>query len=251
MPPPPPPPSMAPPPGYAAYSGPDFRGGGLRRVKGLAIAATILCGVAALGQIISIATTGAAEDAARDYLRTGDEDAYNEELLATGSGGLLVGAVTIALAIVSIIWLHRVTSNHQNLGRRLTWSPGWAIGGWFLPPCIYVIPFLMIREAFRASSPQSPPGSDTWRNEGEHPLPWIWVLAFGVAPLVLGALNGFNFFFGFGGDPDDVAERILDSATWITVAQAAFGIVAAIAWGALVWRLTERHTKLTGEASTR
>jgi hypothetical protein len=242
---------MAPPPGYAAYSGPEFRGGGLRRVKGLATAIAILAGAACIGQLVSIGTIGAGRDAARDYLRTGDEDTFNEEFLSTSGGAVIVGLVSLALAVVTIIWLYRVTANHQALGRRLTWSPGWAIGGWFLPPCLFVIPFLMVREAFKASDPAAPPGTDSWRGQREHPLPWIWIVSFGVVPIVLAIANGFNYFSGFGGDTEDVADRILDTDTWVSVAQGVGGLVGAVAWGALVWTLTQRHTRLTGEANVR
>ena len=250
MPPPPPPSSMAPPPGYAGYQ-PTNWAGALRRVKGLAVAAVILTAVAGIGQIISIATADASREAARDYLRDGDEDAFNESLVASGAGSLIVGAATLALAVITIVWLHRIVSNHQNLGRRLTWTPGWAIASWFLPPCfLFVLPFLVIRESFKAADPASPPGTETWKSQGEHPLPWIWVLTYGIAPLVLGIISSFAFFSGFTSrDTDDVADRILDTDSWITYAQGGLGIVAAIAWALLVWTLTQRHTQLTGETA--
>jgi hypothetical protein len=244
---------MARPPGYAGYQ-PTNWAGALRRVKGLAVAAVILTAVAGIGQIVSIATADAAREAAQDYLDgVIDDDKLNERLVTSGAGSLIVGAATLALAVITIVWLHRIVSNHQNLGRRLTWSPGWAIASWFLPPCfLFVLPFLVIRESFKASDPTSPPGTETWRNSGEHPLPWIWVLTYGIAPLVLGIISSFAFFNGFTSrDADDVAERILDTDNWVTYAQGGLGIVAAIAWALLVWTLTQRHMQLTGEATAR
>lgn len=243
---------MAPPPGYAGYQPTNWTGP-LKRVKGLAVAAVVLTAVAGLGQIISIATADASREAARDYLRDGDEDAFNESLVSSGAGSLIVGATTLALAVITIVWLHRIVSNHQHLGRQLTWTPGWAIAGWFLPPCfLFVLPFLVIRESFRAADPDSPPGTETWRSGGEHTLPWIWLVTYGIAPLVLGIISSFAFFSGFmSRDADDVAERILETDNWITYAQGGLGIVAAISWALLVWTLTQRHVALTGEASAR
>ena len=77
---------------------------------------------------------------------------------------------SIALVVLSIIWLYRVPPNHRALGRALTWAPGWAIGGWFLPPLLYVIPLLVLREAWKAADPAVPPGSpDVEVRSGETP----------------------------------------------------------------------------------
>jgi hypothetical protein len=242
---------MAPPPGYAGYQ-PTNWAGGLKRVRGLATAAVVLSVAAAIASVVSLATVGTGRDAARDYLagRINTDD-FNDEVLASSFGQLLTGTVSIALAVVSIIWLYRIVSNHRNLGRSGSWSPGWAIGGWFLPPCLFVIPFLIVRESFKASDPASPPGTETWRTGAENPLPWIWIGLFGVAQLALGIASGFSSFSGFGADEDELADNILDTSTGITVAQALVGVAAAVVWALLVRTLTARHTQLTGEAAAR
>jgi hypothetical protein len=242
---------MAPPPGYAGYQPTNWTGA-IKRVKGLAIAAVVLCAVAAIAQVVSIATIGVARDAARDY-RSGriDTDDFNQEVLTSSLGQVLAGTVTVGLAVVSIIWLYRVVSNHRSLGRSVSWSPGWAIGGWFLPPCLYVIPFLILRESFRASDPASPPGTETWRTGRENPLPWVWLGLFGVAQLALGIAGGFDSFGGFGAEDDELADNILDMNVGISVAQALVGVASAAVWALLVRTLTQRHTQLTGEAAVR
>src|SRR5687768_15747274 len=88
---PPPPPSIAPPPGYAAYEPTNWQSQ-LRRIGGLSKAIVILLAVAVVGQVVNLATSGRARDAAREYLRTGDEDAFTDELAANAAGGLLFGA---------------------------------------------------------------------------------------------------------------------------------------------------------------
>ena len=56
-----------------------------------------------------------------------------------------------------MIWMYRMAANHRALQRNGTWAPGWAIGGWFLPPGgLYIIPFLMFRELWKASDPNGP-----------------------------------------------------------------------------------------------
>ena len=67
--------------------------------------------------------------------------------------GSLVGLLVIPIAVLTIIWMFRMAGNLRQLGRTgATWAPGWAIGGWFCPPCaIYAIPWLMFRELWRGS----------------------------------------------------------------------------------------------------
>lgn len=243
---------MSPPPGYAAYEGTDFRQWGFKRIRGLATAIFIILGIAAAGQLLAAATTGSARDAARDYLdNVIDEDEFNEKLAVSGLGSLLGAVAMIALVVISIIWLYRLTSNHQKIGRALTWGAGWAIAGWVLPPFLFVIPLLMLREAWKASDPGSPPGSTTWKNQPESPLPWIWFVLYSLIPLALSIAGGWQMFTNFDRDADNVAERMLDVSSGLTILTSLTQVLAAVSWGLLVWNLTKRHTQLTGEATAR
>jgi len=241
---------MAPPPGYVAYQGPDFVQGGLGRIGGLARSITVLLAVSSLGQVIALATAGSVRDAARDYLRDRDEDAFNESLVVSGLGSVLAGLTMIAIIVVSIIWLRRVIANHQRLGRIVTWTPGWAVSGWLLPPFLFVIPLLMLRESWKASDPRTPAGAPSWKSNPESPLPWVWFAVYSVAPLILGIIGTFQVFSNLDRDLDNVAERLIDDIG-ITIANGVVAIAGAIAWGVLVWSLTKRHTQLTGEATAR
>lgn len=248
--PPAPPVSMAPPPGYAGYQGPDFRQGGLGRLGGLAKAIVILLVVVAIGQAIALATSSSVRDGARIYLDNGDDDSFNEKLVANGLGSLLGGLATVAVIVCSIIWLRRLVQNHQALGRLVTWTPGWAIAGWFLPPFLFVIPLLLLRESWKASNPQEPAGSTTWKNGEEGPLPWVWFLTYSVAPLVLAILGSRQLFASFDRDLENIANNIVDNFG-LTVLSGVVSILGTISWGLLVWALTKRHTQLTGEATAR
>lgn len=248
--PPAPPVSIAPPPGYAGYQGPDFRQGGLGRLGGLAKAIVILLVVVAIGQAIALATSSSVRDGARIYLDNGDDDAFNEKLVANGLGSLLGGLATVAVIVCSIIWLRRLVQNHQALGRLVTWTPGWAIAGWFLPPFLFVIPLLLLRESWKASNPQEPAGSTTWKNGEEGPLPWVWFLTYSVAPLVLAILGSRQLFASFDRDLENIANNIVDNFG-LTVLSGVVSILGTISWGLLVWALTKRHTQLTGEATAR
>jgi Domain of unknown function (DUF4328) len=151
--------------------------------------------------------------------------------------------------VLSMIWLYRVAANHRSLGRQLTWAPGWAIGGWFLPPLLFIIPLLMLRESWKASAPDVPPGSPEWKQKGESPLIWTWFLVYSVVPIVL-AILGASQFRNFSRDTEDLAEYF-DEQQGLIIASGLVTVLAAIAWGLVVREITSRHARLSGEAAIR
>ena len=251
-PPPPPPPNLAPPPGYAAYQpSPSTSVGGLKRVRGLRTAMIVLLGVFVVGTIIQVVGLPTVVDSAKD-LQSGaiEADEFLDDVDTYNVSGLLTGLSQLALIVITIIWLFRIARNHQGLGRRLTWGPGWAIGGWFLPPILYVLPFLMLRESWKAADPDVPPGDDRWKSSPDTPLLWIWGLLYIVVPIVFIAVGLRQQFSAIGSDASDVADLFADRLGLLVV-QSIAGILAAVAWGLLVRALTDRHTALTGEAGAR
>jgi Domain of unknown function (DUF4328) len=244
----PPPPPLAPPKGYVGYT-PTNWGTGLRRVGGLAKALVIVLAVFAIGQVITTATIPSGADAAVEFLADGDEDAFDDSLVPYQIGSSLTGAAQIAIAVLSIIWLYRVAANHRGLGRQLTWAPAWAIAGWFLPPLLFIIPLLMIRESWKASTPDVPPGSADWKRQGDSPLVWVWFVLFVIAPIAL-LLAGTSQFSTISPDREDLAEYF-DEQQGVIIASGVISILAAIAWALVVREITRRQTQLSGEATTR
>jgi hypothetical protein len=245
---PPPPPPLAPPPGYVGYTPTNWTTG-LRRVGGICKALLIVLAVVVVGQLLSVLTTSSVRDAAQEFLRTNDEDAFEDDLALNGVTSLLAGAATIAAIVLSMIWLYRVAANHRALGRQTTWGPGWAIGGWFLPPLLFIIPLLMLRESWKASAPDVPPGSPEWKRQGESPWLWIWFLLYSVVPIVLAVLGAAQVW-NLSRDTDDLAEYF-DEQFGLIIAQGIVTMLAAIAWGLVVRDITRRHTQLTSEVSLR
>lgn len=254
---PPPPPPLTPPPGYVGYAETNWRGD-LVRVRGLERWIAILLGVSALSGILGLATTSSAFNAAEDFVQNRtNEDEFRDAITANSLSGLLGGAASIALLVLSVIWLYRVIRNHRTLGREVTWGPGWAIAGWVLPPILFVIPLLVLRESWKASDPDVPPTSPAWRQNRDHPAIWFWFVVYGVLPLVFTVLTMVQvgqFMVGSGtqisGSVDDLAEYLNDSKGLI-IAQGLVSIVAALAWFLVVRVISERHARLTGEAAAR
>jgi Domain of unknown function (DUF4328) len=249
---PPPPPSASPPPGYVGYEPNLSASVPLRRIGGLGKAMVILLGVAAVGYVIQALTIPSAVDSARDLVSGAiDEDQFNEDLAPFSLAGLLSGATFIALIVLTMIWLYRIVANHRTLDRRLTWGPGWAIGGWFLPPLVlYIIPMLVLSESWKASDPSVPPGDDRWRRNPVSPLVYIWWVLYGLVPIIF-IIQGITFDTAtFSQDAVDVADAIEDQQGFM-IAQSLSGLASAVAFGFLVRALTARHARLTGESAIR
>jgi hypothetical protein len=250
-PPPPPPPGANLPPGYTAYQpGAPTGVGPLKGVRKLGTAIVVLVAICAVATLVSPLLIPQVEDSARDYLagRISEDDFVSDWLTFSAIGGL-VGLLTLAAAVITMIWMYRMASNHRQLRRQGTWAPLWAVFGWFLPPCvIYAIPMLMFRELWKASDPDVPLGSDQWKQSRVSPVVIVWWVIFGLAPLVFIAANGADQFGGgFGADTEDAAQNIIDTAgtAWPS---ALVNVAAAAAYVVLVRQVTARHARLIRES---
>lgn len=67
-------------------------------------------------------------------------------------GGLLglENLVTIVAMITFLVWIHGVFVAIRKSGGTTRWSPGMAVGGWFIPLANAVLPWLTVRDALRA-----------------------------------------------------------------------------------------------------
>ena len=126
----PPPPPLAPPDGYAGYA-PTNWVSGMRRVSGLAKAIVILLVIYAIGQVISIATTRSAVDAAvelprlrrRGRLQRGPRRLHRPAAWLTGAAQIAAHRAVDDLALPH----RRQPSRHRapaRPGRRRGRSPG-------------------------------------------------------------------------------------------------------------------------------
>ena len=236
---PPPPGNLTPPPGYAAYEPSPMGVMPLRRVSGTAKALTILLALYAVVSVLVTALSGSARDSAQDFLR-GEltDDEFTEDLAAFFSVGLLQVGLTLAIVVLTMIWMYRVASNHRALERRTTWAPGFAIGGWFLPPFLFIIPLLILLEMWKASDPTIPPRDDTWRQRSASPVVFAWWVFYGLAPVAL-FFTGASPISSIGADLEDQAEQ-LDEEQTALILQSLSAILAAVFFILLVRGLTAR-----------
>lgn len=85
----------------------------------------------------------------------GEEQITLADLLAVlvGLPGILVYVV---LAIAFLMWLHRVVKNVPALGNaksKVEYSPGWAVGSFFIPFANLYMPYKAVREVWDKSDP--------------------------------------------------------------------------------------------------
>lgn len=251
-PPPPPPPNLSPPPGYTAYdNAPTSRQ--LARIGGLATATTILVGIVGVAAVLAALLSAGSRDAARDFL-AGDisENEFLESYLAVGMLGLVQLAATIAAFVLTVILMYRLAANHRALGRSGTWGPGWAIGGWFLPPLVlYIIPFLMFRELWKASEPDTRIEGDRWKQNPVSPIVSIWWVLYGLLPIALIPFQGAGGVGGGGGGLASTTEALAESIEdqyAITLVGGVGTLAAAVAFIVMIRQLATRHRRLTGES---
>ena len=159
-----------------------------------------------------------------------DLEASDDRINAlTGIRTMLV----LATGVVFIIWLHAATKNLRAFGYRdLRYTPGWAIGAWFIPFANFVIPKQVVDDAWRGADSQHPP---VGRPSG--PVPGLflaWWLAF-IASTVVDRVGNI---IGDAGDADISQVQTASVTTLVAALLAALGAGLAIV---VVGRVTSRH----------
>lgn len=136
-----------------------------------------------------------------------------------------IGMAALAIFIITVIfflmWIHRAYKNLRALGARdLRYSPGWAVGGWFVPFLNLVRPFQVVTEIWKASDPRVMDG-ESWRNTPSPLLiPSWWALW-----LITGFMGWFVMRVAFG-EQETISELLAGS--WALLISHAIDIPAAI-----------------------
>lgn len=84
-----------------------------------------------------------------------------------GIGG---GALFLLTAILFLRWVHRANENARRLGAvDMEYTPGWAVGCYFLPVLYLVMPYQAMREIWNASSSPT-----AWQSLRGHWIVRLW-----------------------------------------------------------------------------
>lgn len=75
--------------------------------------------------------------------------------------------------IAWLLWQYRAHANLNALGAaNLSYTPGWAVGWWFIPFANVVLPYLTVRELWKASDPGA--GATDWKRRGGAGIVGFW-----------------------------------------------------------------------------
>lgn len=198
----------------------------------LAVGGLALWAVAAVLLIGAMATRLSIVGNALAGIPVSDADAVASDNFVRAAAWLTVGAYVVA-AVVFLMWLHRIVANNRALGAGYArFSPGFAVGCWFIPFANLVLPVQAMSEAWRGADPSS--AVFTGRPSHLTPLIPAWWTAFLLGNIVarvasLGSRSG-----------SDLAASLQQEA-YLTIASQFVLLVAAGVAAALVLRLTERQ----------
>lgn len=168
--------------------------------------------------------------------------------------GILLQLVYLITAICFLVWIHRAYKNLKPLGtRNPDYTPGWAVGYFFIPFINLVRPHQVVQEIWRESDPEAVIASSPYERQAftYEPGPsntalvsfwWVvWLISNVVA----------YFAHRVGADAKDLDD--LAGASWSYIVSYVIRIIAAIAAILLVKKIDsmqeEKHRRLTLIAS--
>jgi len=242
--------SSFPPPSFPAGAGAPTSGW-TAPIASLSKALVVLVAIYIPLHVLGVVNTVRVSDKAQRFL---DDEVSRREFREANDFSVLQigGLLVIPIAVVTMIWMFRMASNLRALGRQgQTWSSAWAMAGWFLPPgFVYAIPWLMFRELWKGSDPAITRGDGRWKSGRVPPLIDVWWVLYGLLPLLGLFTTGQLIAQLNSGDDDleDVAERFADDRIFFLIVGVG-GLLAAIAFLAIVRQLSARHMAATGEGA--
>ena len=155
-----------------------------RPVAGLGLATQILLGAAAVSGLLNLAALlgrrSLLERITANPLSYNHAEAVRSDGFVTTTAGLDL-LLLIGTGIVFIVWLHRARKNVDAWQPQFQrHSPGWAIGGWFVPIAGMVIPYRVVSDVLLDSDRPH----NAWRRTNPLVLTW-WLLWIGSDVLAL------------------------------------------------------------------
>jgi hypothetical protein len=155
--------AQAPVPPQAPYPAPARRPGpGLTMtIRVFFIVAAVLALLGALAYVNEISKFNTLMDSGS----VADEDSWTT---ASGVAGVVTAFFYLAALVTAILLMVWGNQAHRGLAplqpSGISWSPGWAVGGWFIPLANAIIPRLVFNEIEKVLDPENgpPPVGDRW-----------------------------------------------------------------------------------------
>ena len=167
-------------------------------------------------------------------------------LMLQGLVYLLRFPVYIFTIVMFLVWLHRAHANLEPLaGKDLQFTPGWAVGWWFIPFANLVKPFQAVREVWSESDPDVADQGPTFLSASLR-----------TAPTYMGAWWAFWLLSNFAAnitsrvyDPDTMANVEIGGVLF--VATGVLSLIAAALAILLVRDITKRQESRFANLSSR
>jgi hypothetical protein len=235
-----------PPPAYPAYPPPPYAPPAPRwyNPTGLARAIRILLGVVAVVLFLNVLGILYVRSVAVAFV-AGDrsDDEFFAAVVLFFLLALAFFAGQIATGVCTIIWQWRLTKNTQLMGRPgARWGPGWAISGWLIPFANIVLPFLQLRELWKAADWRYPPNSTDWKLAPIGTALVLWQVTWVGMTVLQFALNfSGNVGPSSTSDAEIAAARELADLIGLAIPSYLVGVAAAVLFLIVVQQLTERH----------
>jgi hypothetical protein len=203
-----------------------------RCLRGLAVAMYVLLPIAGLLALAAIPVALNARSVVHDQASGGVVFVTRSVKDATDVVAGVVGfsfLVGLALAVLFIIWMWRAASNLPLFGRvKPKFSPGFAIGGWFIPLANLIIPGMHMFDIDKGSGPRLRPGERA-RGSG---LVVVWWIMFIVGRMLGMFAPTFEGFRSYNVSTFDVQNVLL-------IVGSAFAAVASVAAILVIRQVTD------------
>jgi len=151
-----------------------------------------------------------------------DNPAGAAVLLLSGLFGLITIVIYIATAVTFLMWLYRSGNNLPAFGvgkRQIGYSPGWAVGSFFVPFVNLVVPYRAVREVWQKSEPPSTVSfSYAVSPPGFFPAWWGFWIASNIA-------NNAHFRMTMADAPRDVTAMVGIVGEVLSIVAAVFAIM--------------------------
>ena len=114
----------------------------------------------------------------------------------------LLAVVMVATIILFLNWFYRARKNAGLSTWRQRWSPGWAVGAWFLPPVLAWFPYQIMADIWRAGRlPEQRKGAANAALPGVWWALWVlaWITSFQYQHVESGDLTITRYNLAFAG----------------------------------------------------
>ena len=165
-----------------------------------------------------------------------------EALLGLDFMAFLLFLVYLPTVVLFLMWMHRAATNLPALGSDgQRFSPGWAVGWWFIPIMWFFRPYQVVAEIWRGSNPELTLGREWKRGPVSPLLGWWWALW--LVSNVVGLGGGYSFGLAAAFDSDAIpSSGDLQFDMLVGALTIAAGVLATL----LVLRTTRRQEARRG-----